>query len=783
MIRTDFNGGWTYKRAGESETFPVTLPYDCMLREGRSDSSPGGCNNGWFIGRDYEFVKMFEYTAVAGNETVLLEFEGIYHQGKVFLNGEQVAYRPNGYIGITADLSGKLKEGENEIRVTAKGADVPNSRWYTGVGIYRPVWLYTAGKSYLPPYGIKIRTVSLDPAVIEVKLGCVGRGRAKVEIADESGVAAETALDVDGAGSVRLTVPNARLWSAQQPNLYTCKVDFCGDKSEHTFGIRMIECTPQKGLEINGVHTLLRGCCLHHDNGLLGAVSLPEAEERKVKILKDCGFNAIRSAHNPCSIALLNACDKLGMYVMDEYADSWYVRKTKYDYAGFLEEWYERDLKDMTERDYNHPSVILYSLGNEVTETAEARGVELYGKMQACVKSHDATRPVTCGINIGFNQAAYKGHSFFSDEKAERNAENFHDLGTERSNHLKWMFGPLFTKLNAVLPGCDKATREAFGAMDVAGYNYGILRYKRDRKKYPNRIILGSETFCEDVERFVRISEKDKGIIGDFVWTGMDHLGEVGLGAFEYRDYAPTYIHTLGWLTSGCGRVDVTGKPLAEAYYMKAAYGMLEKPVVAVKPVNHNGERHSPSGWKFTEAVESWAWTGCEGKVARVEAYGCGDKIELWLNGRRVGKKSLKKSCRAKFKIRYRSGELTAKVISGGKVVSESTLKSAMGETRLVLEPECENIERGKLAYIRIRIADGEGTTAVLKRERVKVSVEGGDLVGLGHACPYNDDGYLGDETGTYFGEALAVVRPSGDCVKVTACSKIGNAEVVLKSK
>lgn len=300
--------------------------------------------------------------------------------------------------------------------------------------------------------------------------------------------------------------------------------------------------------------------------------------------------------------------------------------------------------------------------------------------MRDKLKSMDATRPVTCGINIGFNQAAATGHSFFSDEKALKN--DFKNLGTEDANHRKWMFGPLFTRLNAILPGCDRATRDIFNASDVAGYNYGILRYRWDRFKYPNRIILGSESFCHDTARFWRIAQKDTGIIGDFVWTGIDHLGEVGLGSWEYKDYAPTYVHTKGWLTSGVGRADITGKLLPEAYFVKAAFGQLVKPVIAVLPPNHNGERHSPSGWKMTNAVSSWAWEGCEGKAAKIEVYGCGAYVDLFLNSKKIGRRRLGKRCRVYFTAPYQQGQLTAVVYdSMGKETGRSCLTSAEKQT------------------------------------------------------------------------------------------------------
>ena len=759
MKKIDLNQNWLYRKLGTTEDFcQINLPYDCMLHEKRSEDSEGGCNHAWFEGYDYEFVKEFERTEADAGKNVFLECEGIYHHAEIYVNGEKAAYRPNGYLPLIADVTRLLKAGRNTLRIIARGADIPNARWYTGVGIYRPVYLYEAGEKYVTLSGIRIRTVSHQPAVVEVDVKTVGTGDVSIELLYEGVQVAAQRCTSDGQVRVQIPVPGAKLWEPDRPELYTCRVTFDGDVTEEPFGIRTMTCDAKNGFCINGKRMIMRGACVHHDNGLLGSVSLPEAEERKVQLLRSVGFNAIRSAHNPASKALLDACDKYGVLVMDEYEDAWYVHKTKYDYASYVQEWYERDLADLADKDYNHPCVVMYSLGNEVSESAEEKGVQLFEKMRDALKSHDDTRLVTCGINIGFNQAAATGHSFFSDEKAFKN--DFKNLGTEDANHRKWMFGPLFTKLNAILPGCDRATKKIFNASDVAGYNYGILRYVFDRLKYPNRVIVGSETFCEDVQLFTRIAKRDKGIIGDFVWTGMDHLGEVGLGSWEYKDYAPTYIHTVGWLTSGSGRIDITGKPLPEAHYMQAGYGRLKNPVIAVCPPNHNGERHSPSGWKFTNAVSSWAWDGCEGKKANVEVYGCGAYVEMFLNGQRIGRKTLGSRCRVKFTVPYAKGILLAIVYDKQHVeTGRSSLQSAEQETFLRAEPEQASVDCGKVCYVRLRLTDKEGTTKVLERKRIRVTVEGGDLVGLGHACPYNEDGYVADETSTYFGEAMAIVR------------------------
>ena len=293
-----------------------------------------------------------------------------------------------------------------------------------------------------------------------------------------------------------------------------------------------------------------------------------------MRILMENGYNALRSAHNPCSKALLDSCDRLGMLVMDEYVDAWYIHKTDFDYVHYFEKWWREDLKDMVSKDYNHPSVIMYSTGNEVSETAQKKGIRLTKEMTEYLHTLD-DRPVTCGINIFFNFLSSVGFGVYNDKKAKKEVEKAGKrkaVGSEFFNNLAGLLGDNTMKLGATLHGCDVRTRDAYAGMDIAGYNYGILRYRHDLKKYPQRLILGSETFCKDAYTFWELAKKHRRIIGDFVWAGMDYLGEVGIGAWEYRDYAPDFSHGPGWISAGSGRIDLTGKPLAEAAYTRVAF-------------------------------------------------------------------------------------------------------------------------------------------------------------------------------------------------------------------
>ena len=326
------------------------------------------------------------------------------------------------------------------------------------------------------------------------------------------------------------------------------------------------------------------------------------------------------------------------------------------------------------------------------------------------------------------------------------------------------MFGSGFMKTGATFYGCDAKTRDAFANMDIAGYNYGIKRYRHDLKKYPDRLILGSETFCSDAYEFWEMAKENPRIIGDFVWAGMDYLGEVGVGSWEYRDYAPDFAHGPGWITAGSGRIDLTGKPLAEAGYTKTAFELTDKPVIAVRPVNHTDEKHSPSAWKMTNAVESWSWAGCEGKKAYVEVYARAAKIDLFLNGRLIGSRELKNRCDTTFTVEYRPGRLEAVAYDdSGREISGNALETAGSETILQAVPENKSVRPDGLCFIRLQYTDKAGTVKPLERGILHVNVTNGELLGLGNGCPYNETGYCGDKTDTYFGEALAVVRAAED--------------------
>lgn len=794
MKPTPLLTGWTCRHLGDTAPGKtVTLPHDAMLAEPRTALSAGGTNTGWYEGYDYEYRRTLTVPENELADTHILEFEGVYHNAEVWLNGQKAAFRPYGYTNFYVDCAPYLHAGENELRVIARNADQPNSRWYSGAGIYRPVQLWTARGAHIVLNGVKIRTLSLQPAVVEVRVKTTAPGTVRLTVDDLPAMQQES----DGEALFTLTLDNARLWTPETPNLYTCRVSFADDEVTETFGVRKVEWGTD-GFLLNGKRHIIQGACIHHDNGLLGAVCDPDAVARKVRLLKENGYNAIRSAHNPCSKALLAECDRQGMLVMDEYIDHWYIHKTEHDYVDYFNDWWHQDLTDMVEKDYNHPCVVLYSTGNEVSETAQKRGIALTKEMTDFLHGLDDSRPVTCGVNIFFNFLSSIGFGVYSDEKAKKEAERAEKakqrgekaakkkaVGSQFFNNLAGLLGDEFMKRGATLHGCDVKTRDAFANMDIAGYNYGIYRYKHDLKKYPQRLILGSETFCNDAYKFRELAKQEPRLVGDFVWAGMDYLGEVMVGSWEYADYAETFDGGPGWVSAGSGRIDLTGKPLGEALYTRVALEADNGPYIAVCPVNHTGDRHSPSAWKMTNAMPSWSWTGCEERKANVEVYARAARVALVLNGHTVGSKTLKNDCVARFSIPYESGTLEAvSYDAADHEIGRCKLQSAGGTTRLTLDAEEPTVKPGHLCYIRLRYTDENGITKPLARGNIQVQVRGGTLVGLGSACPFNKHSYLDSETDTYYGEALAIVRMGdGDAMTIAASDGEYSAELTVPAQ
>ena len=750
MLRSDFSQNWCF---GDDRM--VNLPHDAMIEQVRDPASPGGAAVGFFPPGRYVYEKTFLVPEEWRDQFVALQFEGVYRRARVSVNGRDAGGRPYGYIPFFVRCDELLEFGvENTVRVDVDNQDMPNSRWYTGAGIYRPVWLWRGGPARIDPEGVAISTLSYAPARVRVVTRHVG-GEVSVEISRDGQVVARGDGD-----NLELEVPDAELWSADSPALYNCRVILAVDgvvvdEVTQSFGIRLVSWGPT-GLFVNGEPVLLRGGCVHHDNGLLGACAYEEAEQRRVRIMKEAGFNAIRSAHNPASEAMLEACDRYGMYVMDETWDMWYSRKNAFDYALDFEANYKDDLKALAARDFNHPSVIMYSLGNEVSEPASEKGVQLAREMVTYLHEADPNRAVTAGINLMLISLASRGRGVYREGGAANGKQPA--VGSLLFNTITSVIG---TGMNRFANGkrADTVTAPMLDALDIAGYNYASGRYELESKAHPQRVIVGSETFPQNISRNWALVRRLPYLVGDFMWTAWDYLGEAGIGAWSYsKDGGDGFQKVYPWLLAGAGAIDILGDIGAEAGLAAVVWGLTSKPYIGVRPVNHPGVPARKAVWRGTNALASWSWRGCEGNRAVVEVYGRGAIAELFLNGRSMGRRRLRDH-KAVFSVRYVPGQLVAIVYDDrGTEIGRTRLTSAKGRTSIRIAPESPG-QPGAIVYVPIRLCGENGEVESNADTQLQASVEGGELLGFGSADPCPRDRYLDGRCTTHYGRALAIVR------------------------
>ena len=785
MRKYQWNENWSYKKQGREDVRILTLPHDAMLEEKRNPKSPGGSAAAWFQGGTYEYEKQIEVPKEWEQKHILLQFEGVYKSSIVRINGKEIGGSAYGYIPFFVCLDGKVTYGEtNTIQVIASNEDMPNSRWYSGAGIYRPVWLWEGDENCILPEGVRVTTLSYQPAIIRIEAEIMGKAdRMEAEIYKDGQKIVSTDLQGNENGWYsEIEIPNACLWSEDTPEMYECKVNLYvskekKDSAKAMFGIRKIDWS-NKGLFVNGKETLLRGGCVHHDHGILGSATHTESEFRRVKLLKEAGYNAIRSSHNPASEAMLAACDRYGMYVMDETWDMWYNKKNAYDYANDFMENYRSDIKALIRRDYNHPSVLLYSIGNEVSEPAKEKGIHLAKEMIAYCHELDASRPVTAGINLMIVSSSAKGKGIYDEEKGGRDEskdKKMQGMNSTMFNMITSMVGSGMNKA-ANSKAADQATTPVLDALDIAGYNYASGRYAKEGNLHPERIICGTETFPQDIVKNWEMVKKYPYLIGDFMWTAWDYLGEAGIGAWGYTPDAKGFDKPYPWLLADVGAMDILGNPNGELFWAQAAWGMLDTPKIAVQPVNHPGVKPIKGTWRGTNAIPSWSWSGCEGNAAVVEVYTTGERVELYLNGKRIGKAKVKQ-CRAVLKVKYMPGELRAVAFrKDGTKLGESTLVSAQGETKIRVAMENplkaeETAEPGTIVYYALDVVGENNITESNADRKVTVQVEGGELLGLGSANPRTEESYRSGSFTTYYGKAQAVIRVTDpEKLHITVC-------------
>ena len=794
MRRTPFNDGWTVGPKANSfmemivgsgsEPALATLPHDAMIAMERSPA--GHAATAFFPSGSWEYKKSFELTADEEGSAVLLEFEGVYRDASVRVNDTLVAHRPYGYSGFTVQVDHLLRFGEpNEVKVEARAHD--DSRWYSGAGIYRSVWLHQGGRVHLVPGGLQLTTPEIDDDVAvvmvsaEVRNQSIGTSSAvlRVEVVHPDGTVVADAQapvttvpgDVQTARQ-RLTVPRPHFWGLDDPFLYTGRATLLRagevlDEQSTTFGIRSLTVDPIRGLRLNGETLLLRGACVHHDNGLLGAATIGRAEERRVELLKEAGFNAIRSAHNPLSRPMLEACDRLGVVVMDETFDMWTQPKSEHDYALRFPDWWEADVEAMVRKDRNHPSVVLYSIGNEIPEAGRPMGARVGRALAEKIRSLDSTRFVTEGISgllVG-------GAELFAHLAEGRHGE---DQGPDEETGVNTAMTQIADRLNDLMkaPVVAENSAQTASYLDVVGYNYMDSRFGMDGELFPNRVMVGSETHPAAIDRGWAAVRRLPYVIGDFTWTGWDYLGEAGIGRTVYSQPdetpgTPSFLGEYPWRAAWCGDIDITGHRRPQSYYREIVFGLRTEPYVAVQRPEHHGVPAAGTPWSWSDVVASWSWPGHEGAAVAVEVYADADEVELVVNGQSVGRQPSGENhrYRSEFETTFEPGAVEAIAFRDGAEVGRTVIRSAGAPVLVEATVDRASItaDPEDLAFVTLRLVDENGVPHITQDREIEVEIEGpAVLQALGSANPATEEGFCGTSCTTFDGRALAIVRPTG---------------------
>lgn len=793
MNYINLNEKWTFRRGfvdsiGMLEETPgieVNLPHDGMIGTPVSPEAPAKSDSGYFVGGLTNYTKYVMIPKEWENNCVGLKFDGVMMNATIDVNGCKVALQHYGYAPFYVDLTDYVTFGqENRVTINVNTSMQTNSRWYTGSGLYRGVSLCHSPRVHIASDGVfvytkevtedyafleaqvEIENTTLENRLVEVSVflskdGCedvLAKSKRVIQVNSRKNEMARVAL----------TVKEPVMWDAEHPNLYRVKVQAKNlgvyrthfvkealasvDEATTLFGIRTITADAVRGLRINGKEVKLKGGCVHHDNGLLGAVSLYESEARKIKKLKEVGFNAIRTAHNPPSAALIEACDRLGMYVFDEAFDAWGMAKRGGDYNQYFATDWEKDITAFVKRDRNHPSVILWSTGNEIPERGGLNnGYTLATQLAETIRRFDGTRPISngiCSLWSGLDDFLAKGK-----DQSQNAADGL--------DSIAW----------------ETITEPFTNGLDVVGYNYMEDLYERDHELFPERVILGSENFPKEIGYRWPLVEKLPYVIGDFTWTAWDYLGEAGIGKAVYVDdddplvkrgswsLMPQPGSPYPWRTANDADFDITGHMLPQGAYRSVVWGSEKTYLYSMHPETF-GKVEMITMWGFPVVLKNWNYKGWEDKPVELVVYSNAEEVEVLVNGQTLGKKAVcterQMPNSVRFETVYRSGKVEAISYRCGQEVSRDVLLTT-GEpatVRLTSEKHTMKADGHDLVYVGIELLDEDGYVVPDAETALTAKVSGkAVLAGFGSGNPVTDEDYTDEETVSYRGRAMAILR------------------------
>jgi beta-galactosidase len=759
----DFNDSWKFQlgdvKGADAATFDdsqwrtLDLPHDWSIEDlpaapGKkqigpfTEDSEGKGATGNVKGGMGWYRKTFTLDKSTKDKKVQLYFDGVYRECNVWINGHLLGFHAYGYTPFFYNLTPFLNPaGQKNVLAVWVNNPGKNSRWYSGSGIYRPVTLQVTTPVNIPVWGTFITTpsVSKEKAMVRVQTAVdnVPSGDVEVSVltelyAPDGKLAgkAESALKntsgkMDTATQV-IEVSSPARWSVDTPNLYKAvsTINYKGkavDQKTTAFGIRSLEFSAEKGFLLNGERVMLKGGCMHHDNGPLGSATIQSAEERRVELMKKFGFNAIRTSHNPPSSYFLDACDRLGVLVIDEAFDHWQKPKNPNDYSVYFDEHHKSDLEAMILRDRNHPSVIIWSIGNEIQERADSSGLAITKELSGIIKKLDTTRPVTAAI------------CDFWDNKGKT-----------------W-----------------EATIPAFALLDIGGYNYQFKHYESDHERFPNRMMIGTESTAREAYESWMPVEKHTYVLGDFVWTSMDYLGESGIGHTSIgKDTDKLFSPGWPWYNGYCGDIDICGFKKPQSYYRDVLWKISNLEMAVHAPIPQ-GMKETVSYWGWPDEQQCWNWKGNEGTLLRVNVYSNYPEVRLECNGKAIGTKAVSGDTRltATFEVPYEAGELKAVALKDGKEMEFRMLKTtgAPAAVKLIADRTSIRASRNDLTYITVEIVDAEGNVVPDAQSPVQFKVEGeGTLAAVENGNPTDMKSFTSPQVTSFKGRCLAILRPNG---------------------
>lgn len=707
-----------------------------------SEGGMGGADTGQTFGGEGWYRKPFTLAPEDAAGRVVLYFEGVAVESEIWVNGRKANYNPYAYTSFRIDVTDLCNgAGEpNTVVVRAINAG-QNSRWYVGSGIFRHVWMICTEPLHLDEWDTFVDASRIEGREAQVRFSTIVHGQDRatgaaevaVRVLSPSGQQVATLIETVNlsAGGIPVSasfaIKNPALWSVDTPQMYSAEVALSQsgrvvDRITVPFGVRTLAFSAERGFQLNGKTLKLKGGCLHHDNGLLGAAAIDRAEERKVELMKANGYNAVRCAHNQVSEAFLDACDRLGLLVIHETFDQWQQPKRNNDYSQFFDEWSDRDLAASVRRDRNHPSIIMWSIGNEVAQRADIPEGDLISKrLVATIRKYDdSARATTLGSN---------------------------DFWDRRN--FKW----------------DVDSHRTFQNLDVAGYNYVWRKYESDHAAYPARVIYGSESYPKEAAANWNLVEKHPYIIGDFVWTSIDYIGEAGLGhALELApgERNPQFMG-WPWYNAWCGDIDLAGDKKPQSYYRDIVWRQREI-AMAVRPPVAEGKREVVNGWGWTDELLSWNWPGREGQPMRVNVYSRSSKVRLYRDGELVGEKETDpENYTANFEVAYRPGTLRAVNLDGRRETASATLETigAPAAIRLTADRSEIRADRRDLSYVKIEIVDARGR--VVPDTEVELTLEAtgnGTIVASGNGAYTDMESFRSLTPRTFRGRAIAILQP-----------------------